>query len=1095
MRGSDPKILALIAPVFALVTAVNVITISYAKSLFIANNPYEMLPWMFIGGGIFATLVTLFYVTTIDRWSSEKRISGLFIISGVSYAIIALLTAPFIGLEGTWASLAIYAWCSGMSPLMIVQTWSWSSQLLDVRLARRLFPITSALATIGAAAGGAATRGVVEFGGITTLISLAAVLAWISAIFTRRASRLVPKLVPQDSGFIDIANLKKKKKRSVLGNLPEAFQALGKIPLLGRLALLTFLVQAASVVLDFQFSSALKNGFEDDIDMAGFLGAYYFGANILTLIVALFLAGPITRWLGIGMASSAAALVLIVGGLCIAILSSLGIEGSLWLGLSPVFWMVVATSFGERLASFGVAKQAIQAAQMPIPPVYLESTRFLISGVMTRLAVVGVSVGIMVWGSDLAQYEDLSPLLVVMSGLAVIVGMGLGARYRSALLDVLTDDRSRLAKVLPDWARFEAVRIVTQMLSTKKADDIPAGLALCRELGAEPPEKFIDKLLRDDDLEVVRVTLEEMRGGLEVGQPIVPKKSTLSRLLQPEMPAAIISVALAILPHDWTEFEDLVHSLMEHEDEGVSSRAILWLRSSVLGPATRKALRQRVRVTTGTIVPESDLEAPDEESFDDEALFGSGRSVGALTREFVKLVDRLPVLLRSESPKLQRIALDLFVDLALPEHVEMLITGLEDESTRAVSIVALGRMPPNVVIPAVQKHLAEHSVFDQRDPSEMVRRVCLLKALERLGEHGVPTLIEHLDSEHLPERHQAATSLAQLGRQEELRALISPEQMSLQVIQEVDSLCMMAVIDGALALKPGTHLGYLRSELRIRRVHGEVRMFRLLGLVYNREAVERAYAHYRSPQRRQRSNALELLDTTITDQPLRAVLAYVESTEYDAGRPKTTSGGMGQLPAFAKFMRRFMDASVGDPLGSLLAEHDGWIYELYTWAVRLDSGELILGGEQEAMSASGKPSHEEVMLRLFLLKGVDIFRDVPADQLLPLAHVARRVSFKVGEIIFEEGAPGDELFVVANGAVAIEKGGGTLATLRQRAPFGEMAILEDAGHRSAAARAVEATDCLVIGRDDFYGLFDIAPGLARGVIKVLVERARKNMDE
>ena len=108
MRGSDPKILALIAPVFALVTAVNVITISYAKSLFIANNSYDMLPWMFIGGGIFATLVTLFYVTTIDRWSSEKRISGLFILSGVSYAVIALLTAPFVGLEALgrrWPSM------------------------------------------------------------------------------------------------------------------------------------------------------------------------------------------------------------------------------------------------------------------------------------------------------------------------------------------------------------------------------------------------------------------------------------------------------------------------------------------------------------------------------------------------------------------------------------------------------------------------------------------------------------------------------------------------------------------------------------------------------------------------------------------------------------------------------------------------------------------------------------------------------------------------------------------------------------------------------------------------------------------------------
>ena len=170
-------------------------------------------------------------------------------------------------------------------------------------------------------------------------------------------------------------------------------------------------------------------------------------------------------------------------------------------------------------------------------------------------------------------------------------------------------------------------------------------------------------------------------------------------------------------------------------------------------------------VTTGTEVPENNLESPDAASFDEQALLGSGRSVGALTREFVKLVDRLPTLLRSDSPKLQRIALDLFVDLALPEHIEMLMQGLEDEATRAVAIVALGRMPPSVVIPAVEAQLRERSTRDQRDPSEMVRRVCLLKALERLGEHGIDTLITHLDSEHLPERHQAASSLSNLGRQ------------------------------------------------------------------------------------------------------------------------------------------------------------------------------------------------------------------------------------------------------------------------------------------------------------------------------------------
>ena len=145
------------------------------------------------------------------------------------------------------------------------------------------------------------------------------------------------------------------------------------------------------------------------------------------------------------------------------------------------------------------------------------------------------------------------------------------------------------------------------------------------------------------------------------------------------------------------------------------------------------------------------------------------------------------------------------------------------------------------------------------------------------------------------------------------------------------------------------------------------------------------------------------------------------------------------------------------------------------------------------MQATGKPSHEEVMLRLFLLKGVELFRDVPADQLLPLAHVARRVSFGSGELIFEEGDPGDELFVVADGAVAIEKAGVTLATLRQRAPFGEMAIL-DGSPRSASVRSVGASTAFEFARLGFIGL--LAEGnlaaykLVHQMAMVLVARQR-----
>ena len=139
------------------------------------------------------------------------------------------------------------------------------------------------------------------------------------------------------------------------------------------------------------------------------------------------------------------------------------------------------------------------------------------------------------------------------------------------------------------------------------------------------------------------------------------------------------------------------------------------------------------------------------------------------------------------------------------------------------------------------------------------------------------------------------------------------------------------------------------------------------------------------------------------------------------------------------------------------------------------------------------PSHEEVMERLFLLRGIPLFDGVPADQLLPLAHVAKRASFDQGHTIFEEDTIGDELFLVARGRVTIEHEGREVANLGTRECFGEMAILDEQP-RSATARAVEPTECLVVKRTDFDDLLDIAPGLARGVIRVLTRRLRETLE-
>ncbi|MDP2954853.1 MAG: cyclic nucleotide-binding domain-containing protein [Longimicrobiales bacterium] len=106
-----------------------------------------------------------------------------------------------------------------------------------------------------------------------------------------------------------------------------------------------------------------------------------------------------------------------------------------------------------------------------------------------------------------------------------------------------------------------------------------------------------------------------------------------------------------------------------------------------------------------------------------------------------------------------------------------------------------------------------------------------------------------------------------------------------------------------------------------------------------------------------------------------------------------------------------------------------------------------------------------------LLQKVDLFEGLPAEDHHRIAAIVAGTSLEAGEVLFEEGEPGDAFYIVFKGAVEITKSrpdGSTekLAVRRGGEGFGEMALLNDAP-RSARARALEVTQLMTVSRDDF----------------------------
>lgn len=113
--------------------------------------------------------------------------------------------------------------------------------------------------------------------------------------------------------------------------------------------------------------------------------------------------------------------------------------------------------------------------------------------------------------------------------------------------------------------------------------------------------------------------------------------------------------------------------------------------------------------------------------------------------------------------------------------------------------------------------------------------------------------------------------------------------------------------------------------------------------------------------------------------------------------------------------------------------------------------------------------------RLEFLRDIPIFAGLKPDALQELADHSTEASFPPDALVFREGEPGSELFVIYRGRVEVIKHLGesretTLAKLKPGDFFGEMAVIERVA-RSASVRAVKRTLLLSFRASQLHRLF------------------------
>jgi CRP-like cAMP-binding protein/HEAT repeat protein len=236
------------------------------------------------------------------------------------------------------------------------------------------------------------------------------------------------------------------------------------------------------------------------------------------------------------------------------------------------------------------------------------------------------------------------------------------------------------------------------------------------------------------------------------------------------------------------------------------------------------------------------------------------------------------------------------------------------------------------------------------------------------------------------------------------------------------------------------------------------------------------------------SDGRELLQAFLGGMEERISRLLAPFMEYD--------GQKELLQAVSRKLKRNLP-SIDELCEEGLHHPDRWVGEAtFCFLDRTGRGELSAHERRRFKYAD--EGGRKVLEEILILKKIPLFMNLSMELLKDISEITEERHCCTGQIVFEEGDIGDEMYLIYSGTVKIFKGGRSteeivLSTLGEKGYFGEMALLDDAP-RSASAMVLEPSVLSVLSREKLYALIYEKPEIAIEICRLLSSRLRDAND-
>ena len=1004
---------------------------------FLSRFEKSLLPLMFLSIAIVIAPILTYYTSLSKKLSPKTLFMITSSIFGSSFIFLqTIMVGNIIPIAYIWIEVAV--------GITIIQFWTTAGESFEPQQAKRLFGIIGGGGSFAVMLIGMNLKPFVSAFGTDELLFLAAAFLGLTFVFGRMAVQYLIK--DQSKGPKKPVNKSQKKK--------------GMDPFIIRIATIVALSAVVTTLVDYQFKMIASSKFPEEADLVAFFGTFYSIAGAASIIMQFFITGPLLSRFGI-----------LLG---LLILPFFLILGSTSILLAPVLLSASFAKFSDQTFKFTINNSSLELIWLPVPKDIRKTFKPQVTGTIKSIAegLGGLITFLLV---KIVALPYLSFVSLCSIGVWLFTSFKVKTGYVNQLQTAIAKREINFEELNIDVQDAAMVKTIEETLST--SDEIKQLFAL----------------------EIIE------------GLPLSSWKKTINELFNngtPEVRKRILSMA-------WDE-EDVISNgdiiqAMNKSDE-VSAEAII--------VAGRRKLKD--------VLPNLETLLDSESQDTCVAAAAAILQVGSGPTDKAQMI--LNDMLDKEDESTQATALNrlIYNDQILTN--EKLVFFLEHESD-IISNVALNiaeKRKDEILIPAIISNLslAKTSIqarqtlkkfseelideqFEQLLQSKETNRKLRLGIIRTLREYpdeaSIKLLISQLDNSDQDIYNLVVESLLAIARVDSIG-----EEYKSRIAHEINTIAKKVyALSECIKMLPQDENQFLMKDFLNNEIQNTLPTLLKLGVLDVPDTPIETYIRtIKSGDSSKLPFLLEFFENIFSKNereiinPLIEQISLYERSEVGHLHFKSLPNNLDQELINSVYSPNKWESAIA--LDYLLISNKMDVIKSLDWQKVPNSNanqELIArkiqkNGANLDFIPSDRFKLESEILSMYstlektiILKSVDLFKSIPAENLSRVAQITDEVSYDANNSIFAEGDYGDSLFIVVDGNVRIHKGNQELAMLGKGTCLGEMALLDDEP-RSADATVTEDSTLFKIEQEGFYEVMGSQSDIMEGIIKLLTGRLR-----